>query len=709
MEFLDLIYGSTEGYISIVTRNDVTGLPDSERWLEWPKERTFAQRYTQIREQEDVYLSVGVFRSRSRTNTDAFARSNVVWADADTCHPTNFRLRPSIIVETSPGHWHCWWVLDNDVPLVDAEKAARLISRAHRDQGCDRGWNASRILRVPGTTNTKYDPPVPVVAEYTGSVYSLNNILDSYGDVPDDSVVLFDGEIPDLIDGPALVELENQYVTSDLERLYVERPPEGESWYNRLFRLEVDLFRNGATAQEVFSLASNAACNKYARDRRKPLDLWKDVQKAHHEFEQINSVVIDSDTPRVVQTASFLSDDERALIADNPTFIDRYVAWAKNKSPDSAETYHRTFAFLVLSAVFSDKVFVNLRWGRIYPNLWALVLGHTTLSRKSTAMRFFLDLVHGVEDSEGETIDIGNDVTIEGLVPKLGARDGQVSLVTVDEVAGFFKEAYVKNFRAGTLEQFTKLYDGSVPVVLRATKGSGNTKRARTRFMFVGMGIREDVSKILTRQHFESGFLGRMVWAVADPPPYTEGTSNIEQVEPTHEGVFDPVMVDLIADLADRRADFMSTSLLRFEDDALARINTFTHAMQVYMISSDMQAAAVERLRDSVVKAATLLAAYMGQDEITLFEVLVAIDQGERWFNDMVRMMGEVSSSDFGRTLDEVEKFIATGRDHQQSEAAVFKKFTFRPAEYTEIITTLQKSGRVRYVPNDRNKLEALL
>lgn len=73
---------------------------------------------------------------------------------------------PSVVVD-SGGGIHCYWllrdpwVLEND----DARLAAEVVQRAWVQQviGADKTvHDLVRILRVPGTLNFKYDPPMPV-------------------------------------------------------------------------------------------------------------------------------------------------------------------------------------------------------------------------------------------------------------------------------------------------------------------------------------------------------------------------------------------------------------------------------------------------------------------------------------------------------------------------------------------------------------------
>ena len=184
LDFLEAVYGGASGWVDIVNRDPDTGKIDSEMWRHWPTDKAYISKYCKLRADEDTYCSVALFSDKQRTKDDLGALAHAVWADADTCDPSNFRAVPSIIVNTSPGRWHCWWVLEEPVKALDASMTAQRIAYAHRSQGCDLGWAASKILRVPGTTNAKdASQRHEVTAEYTGVLYTLAELDALYQDI----------------------------------------------------------------------------------------------------------------------------------------------------------------------------------------------------------------------------------------------------------------------------------------------------------------------------------------------------------------------------------------------------------------------------------------------------------------------------------------------------------------------------------------------
>lgn len=701
LDFLDAVYGGASGWVDIVNRDPDTGKIDSEMWRHWPTDKAYISKYCKLRADEDTYCSVALFSDKQRTKDDLGALAHAVWADADTCDPSNFRAVPSIIVNTSPGRWHCWWVLEEPVKALDASMTAQRIAYAHRSQGCDLGWAASKILRVPGTTNAKDAAQRhEVTAEYTGVLYTLAELDALYQDIEATAPVVLDTTMPELLSLAERIQLEERVIKdSPFENLYLTPPEDGESWWPKLFRLQFDLFRVGCTPQEVFTLSKHAACNKFERDHRPDTDLWKTVQNAYLKF-----VAEDSPTSQIVEARKtytvepFLTETERK--SRPVSFPDTYAKWVAART-DSAETYQRSLAFLLLSCVFGDRGHLPDKFGARKLNLWLLLLGDTTRTRKTTAKNLALRVLEGYETAalNGQKLDIGSDVTKEGLGKELGERDGMVSLVATDEVNGMFREMYGKNYQIGTLQYFTDLYEGRVPVTLRAAKDAGQPKRVRTVFNLLGVGIREDVGKTLTKDDFKSGFLARMLWSVADPPPRAPGSDDwVDEMEAETD---EADVARIVLDLKRRANKFVpeSPSAIRIAPDAKARYNVW--AEQVRRHSEEYGdaalSAAVDRFQHSVRKAAALLAMYDGSEVIELPHLLGALAQAELWYGDMLRMLGEVSSSDFERLLNEVEAFIAQGMNGERADSAVRRKFAnLKPQEINDVLNSLKSQGRVR-------------
>lgn len=97
----------------------------------------------------------------------------VAWVDADD--PENDRLPllpPSITVASGgPGKHHYYWLMTR---FTEPDMLERINKALAAHIGGDHTWDATRILRVPGTMNTKYEPhrPVEIISADPTLVYN---------------------------------------------------------------------------------------------------------------------------------------------------------------------------------------------------------------------------------------------------------------------------------------------------------------------------------------------------------------------------------------------------------------------------------------------------------------------------------------------------------------------------------------------------------
>lgn len=733
-EFIDKVYEGLTGHAVLVTRNYDTGELTDTKWGTLPTDKATLCVYTSLRWDEDVYLATATFESESRSSTGA-AYARAVYADADTCHPDNFRVPPSIIVETSPGRWHAWWLLDEVVPAIEAARVSHKIANAHKAQGCDAGWAANKLLRVPGTRNTKNGQNFDVTATYTDEVYTLDTLDDVYGDIKINEVAGLSPDAP-VYNDEDVHRVEGLIESAGLTDFYTRMPPASADLSDWSARFQMDMFRAGVSPEDVYLAVRESSFNKYdparfgevtasgnTRPRRQDPDgdLWAEVQRLYslYQFEGTSLPEEAAQKPAgaffVQGDTEFLTPEEREWVAAHPSFIDTYTEWVASTNTDSAPVFQRSFAMFLLSCVYGDRAYLQYN-AHTNLNLWFLVLAGSTNNRKSTAKNRALSILHEFEERVCKTILIANDATSEALTKALGERDGQVSAMVTDEVQGLFQEAGQKSYRSGFLATLSKIYDGEVEVALRITSGSGNTKRAKTVFNYAGVGIADHVSRTLTKENFESGFLPRFLFAVADPVPLTEDADdlsneavNVKAIAGRYAGstkIVDSFVLGL-------RALPKEPFQIMFDDTALDRLNQWSRQLNRWVIRTDGAQElhpSVARFRVSVQKTAALLALHDRKTVISEGHLLHALAQAEYWFVDLVKMANAVSSSDFERKVDEIEKFIRAGKEGRRSVTYVRDRFKqYRVAEQDEFLNQLTQRGRIRKMSVDNvPTLEAL-
>ena len=153
----------------IVTAARITE-PSFEDWL----------RYKNDKELYDVYVGMNALKSRARTRTkDDIHTVRHLYLDIDHDGPAALaRIRESKLVpganytiNTSPGKYQLVWRAENVLP----EQAEALLRAMARMFGGDpAATDSTRVLRIPGFKNRKYETEFLVQAEkHTDRVYHL--------------------------------------------------------------------------------------------------------------------------------------------------------------------------------------------------------------------------------------------------------------------------------------------------------------------------------------------------------------------------------------------------------------------------------------------------------------------------------------------------------------------------------------------------------
>jgi len=726
-DFFSAVFGDGRGLATIVTKG-ATGELTEQRFYEYPERKDEMIAYCNLHTREDVYFSPILFNSPRRIKENAKTVS-VIYSDADTCEPDNFLIEPSIVVQTSPDRWHTYWMLTEETDPQVAALLSKKIAHAHAHQGCDKsGWNTTKLLRVPNSMNLKREP-FSVTAVSNGSLYTLDDIELHYGDVEVEpirelTISELPPEFPDL-----MTTLNKVQSNPEVLGLYINEPSPNADWSKLLWKLEIALYRQGLSEREVFVVCRGAKCNKYhspLRSKRMDADgdLWREVQRAHQSFvaeggmlepvriEPLDTIVISQEPERAV----FLSDDERSLVMETPTFVDEYLGWATSKT-DGAISYQIASAFTALSCVFSDIGYAVPKYGRMGLNLWFMVLGETTLTRKSTSRNLMLRLIREYEKFSGYQIDIGSDATPEGVTSILSERDGKTSLLHRDEVQGMFKDFMNKTYMASAAERFTELYDGHVPVVIRSGKGKSQTERATTNFVMYLMGIGSKTADVLTTEYFKSGFLARFIYVTAKTPDRTREMEDIQQAE-EHEAIIKDGKLDsLVKSLYSAVTYWQKKGSpmprpIRLDHSALERFNRFKWEMGNFA-ESHPEYESIEpsrqRLALSVWKCAILLAMYDQSDEVRLKHMLIAIYYSEDWFANLTEMASAISNSEWQRDVDKLEALVMDKGGRIRYEEAYRKFNNKRKREFDEMVQALQSQARVQQViENQKTYLEVI-
>lgn len=509
-QFFDLVFQDNEGWLCIATTSvDITNKNFRQKFFKWPSDARAIENYILGKERlNNVYFCINLLSKAERKKANCIP-TDLVWADLDDVDPTTIVPPPSIVIQSSPNRWQGIWRLTTKLEPSLVENYSKRIAYQY---GADHsGWDLTQLLRVPFTYNLKYEDRPKILIPYATEVRAkpllfeavphLN--IDVAETTPEEKALA--KELPKVVELPDAEKIIYKY-SSNLNRtafgaMYLQEPSEDQDWSKLLWRLIHICLEAEMSPEETFIIVKDAPCNKYARDDRPIEHLWRDILKAHSGQQRLTLI-----EHKYIPIAMPVLVNEKP---DTPNFIDAYKEWAI-EATDAVADFHDLSAFMLLSCVISNSVRLETSYGTMVPNIWGMVLGDSTLSRKTTAMRMIIDIM-GQLDSE---MILATDGSVEGLLTGLEGRPNRTSLFYRDELSGFFEAINKRDYLAGMPEQLTQLYDVPPFFIRRLRKEVIRIENPV--FIFFGGGVRDRIYEAINDQYIISGFLPRFLVVSGD-------------------------------------------------------------------------------------------------------------------------------------------------------------------------------------------------
>lgn len=700
--FFRLIFGQSEGYVCLAT---LKNKQFNEEFLRYPQELdTLLTKVEKYMMDHNVYFCPQLFRERKRSKENVEVTPNI-WADLDFCEPNKLYVEPTVVVESSPKRYQAYWAMDRVPDPDDAEDLARRIAYKHADEGADRsGWDLTQLLRVPFTYNFKYtrsDIPVVQIISANTNLYRMTDFHE-YPESPE--YVQTDIPMPDTEDLNTAAEDILQAYRLKLNplvwRLFSEEPNKGH-WSQDLWNMEMLLFEAGLSRNEVFIVARDAKCNKYARDGRPVHMLWKDVCRAEAKAALHEQLIV----PDTEQKVVLLSEEERQRVSALPdTFVERYIEWASSLG-DAATQYHQAGAFTALSSLMSGAVRLPTSYGTIVPNLWFMILADTTLTRKTTSMDIATDLIMEVD----EEIVMATDGSLEGLLTALSSRPGRPSMFLRDEFSGMLEAMTKKDYMAGMPELLTKLYDGKMQKrILRKEV----IEVRDPRLIFFAGGIKNKITGLLSFEHVSSGFMPRFIFITAESdisklkpigPPSKKTTGNKDAILAELSDIYKHY--NRTQELHIKKLKSTITSDVKFEaeltDEAWVRYNQLEATLLEAGLKSsrpEIMTPVGDRLSKSILKAAVLQAASSQRSDKVVVEVddlLRTIKYGEVWYSYSQEVMDNVGKGNMERQYDNIVRAVVRAGSKGVTRSVVMQNFHLNARDTTQVLETLEQRGLI--------------
>ena len=703
-KFFDLIFGDNEGFVCIATRQAHQKETFKQNFFKWPEQKNNISAFLdQATHRKDVWYCPSLLE-RAERKKEFCLPSDLVYADLDDCDPKNISPTPTIVIETSPNRFQALWQLEQKVEPYLQEDFNKRIAYKYADNGADpSGWDLTQLLRVPHTFNYKYEDAV----NHTVPEVKVLQVFNTK--VPTDVLTAIpvvkgkqEAEIvpsPDLASLPAVDNIIYRYApylrNTAFNTLYLEEPKAEDDWSRVLWRLINICIEAGMSNEETFAVCLSAKCNKYARDNRPPFHLWQDILRADAGQRRLTLI-----------TGKFEQLTMPELVKEvdvTGSFIQQYKEWASNAT-DAVESFHELSAAILLSAVASSGIRIKTNYGDMVPNLWGLILGDSTLTRKTTAMRMAMDIVADV-DSE---IILATDGSAEGLLTGLSSRPYRPSIFFKDEVSGFVDSINRKDYLAGMPETLTQLYD--VPRIYTRRLRKETITISSPVFIFFGGGIRDKVYSLLTDEYVLSGFLPRFLVVSGDSDlsrikrtgPASKDTSEsranlVERMKGIYQTFNSTVEVEVLG----QKAEVNKEVSAELSNDAWETYGDIEFKMVQVAADSEISMLALptfERMSRSILKLSTLLAAAKREPvdavlKVEKKEVLEATYFVQRWGNHSIDLIRNAGT---GTTEREIQKILRTIQKHPDlTRSRVMQAHNLTKRQADEILGTLEDRGLV--------------
>lgn len=712
--FLNMIYGEASGLVSVWWRNEPGSKTpyNKSAWFEWPKQKTEMLAFIEDVKSKDVCVTTAVYGQKKRVPEHVGA-TQAIWMDSDVCEGSNYRLPPTWSTRTSQGRWQHFWALSEPVSAMKASELVHKISIAHDKDGADQSsWPANKIMRVVNTMNTSHGFPTEVQAENNGVVYSFEDIAAKYEDIviPDRALIrdipeLSEDELPNY--GNVLAKLSN-----DLVELATSEPKENQDRSRLRYKLLLELFRAGLTYPEVMSVAWRApASRKWSEDDIRGLaGLASEAMKAAVEAGTPSADPKDPygpDTDDEVELAIdkpvvILSDQERKSLAEAISFIDRYVAFAQARLPHDNRAYDRINAWTLLSLAYMDTGYIpRPNNSKGWLNFFSMILGDTTTG-KSSSFWLLKSVLRELFSADPE-YNLGGNASETALVKALHTRNEKVSLFNSDEASGVLKVWVGQDWTSGMRERITELYDGEVNPLLRSGRGESVMTTSTALFDVWLAGTQRGILEYLNADLFHSGFIPRFIFGIGKPRHTDYNSYAIKQNADAKEfGGFDPVSRQIAADLRANRGALREfndgDAPIYLDEEAAKRLQDAAYALDKEYQQHplwDMIQPSIIRWQVNVHKAACLLAMDDRRTEVNLTDMLHALQAGEEWFTNMLRIVSRLNANQHERACTDIYSFV-NSKQGKVGKTALFRRFkSYTDWEMTNYLRSLANQRRV--------------
>lgn len=420
---------------------------------------------------------------------------------------------------------------------------------------------------------------------------------------------------------------------------------------------------------------------------------------------------------------TFARPEDPPLESLPETWVDRYTQWA-SKQTDAPSQYHEVNAITTLSTVMCPYLIFNTSYGSFKANIWSMILAGTTLTRKSTTMNMALKMLHEVHPD----FLMATEGSPEGMISELSHRDGKIALFHRDEIAEWIESILKKDYLGGMIGLFCKIYDGGVEKrVLR--KESIDVMDPN--MVILSGGIKTKMEEIITMDHIRSGFLPRFIMVTGNTkledmrpigPPVVIDYGKRDPREEVLEELY-KIVCHYIPQGGGEKVEvngiFKTSKENPTRQELTATPETWARIAQMkydamyfglHSVNPEIYSPLYDRLSNSVIKVAMLLAGARQSMTIELHDLQKAIYYSNKWLEAITKFAAALETmpemDKWEKKADKVLSYIKSRFPDPVTRTELMRRFRVKSKDIEDLEKTLVQRGyiRIQVVDNGRDR-----
>lgn len=428
---------------------------------------------------------------------------------------------------------------------------------------------------------------------------------------------------------------------------------------------------------------------KRAREILKYYDYDKDVYIAKYpDDKDANDYLIEGrtiDFKAIINVAERYIEDQlkspflKVKIPDND-FVESYKDYAMQIS-DAPGKYQEIMALAIIATVLGRQVYLKYGVYNLYPNLYVVLLGKSTIMRKTACLNM---AKHIIKKFNPELI-LPNEFSPEGLFNLL--TDKPVGLISWGEFGAFLINT-IKSYQAGVKEFLTESFD--CPGLLKK-RLSGKEYQINNLYLNIitATTIHWFIDRI-TEADTLGGFLGRFIYIPCSKED-KNGWYYIPQPEPVN---FSNMLVANIKEISKLKGEFKISEeakvilikWLRSHEDELEILDDSKGIVGFYA-----------RLSDYLLKFAMLyeISGYRSLiiSEGSLIRAIKLINQLKQSLNEL--MGDHIAFTKEAKDIQRVLNIIKENKDPIPRGLLLYRSH-MTSKQLNEVVDTLIQSGRIK-------------